>query len=113
AHRRRGYGAAITTAASRAALAAGAATVVLYTDLANPTSNALYHRLGFRPVQDRGLLELTAGGDVTGGGPAPAQRAMQWQHGGAPPRWAGRSRRTCGGGPRGGGCEAATAGGPR
>jgi RimJ/RimL family protein N-acetyltransferase len=66
-HRRRGYGAAITTAVSRAALDTGAAAVVLYTDLANPTSNALYQRLGYSPVGDRVLLDLVAGGDVTGG----------------------------------------------
>lgn len=56
--RRRGYGGAITTAVSKAALAGGAAEVVLFTDLANPTSNALYRRLGYRPVQDRVLLGL-------------------------------------------------------
>jgi GNAT superfamily N-acetyltransferase len=70
-HRRRGYGGAITTAVSRAALDAGAAEVVLYTDLANATSNALYARLGYRPVGDRVLLGLSAGdgsaSDVTGG----------------------------------------------
>ena len=26
--------------------------VLLYTDLANPTSNALYQRLGYEPVND-------------------------------------------------------------
>ena len=31
----------------------GLREVVLYTDLANPTSNALYQRLGYRPVEDR------------------------------------------------------------
>jgi predicted GNAT family acetyltransferase len=31
---------------------------VLYTDLANPTSNALYARLGFVPVADRLSLRL-------------------------------------------------------
>jgi ribosomal protein S18 acetylase RimI-like enzyme len=61
-HRRRGYGGAVTTAASQAALDAGAADVVLYTDLANPTSNALYQRLGYRPVSDRVQLVLP---DVT------------------------------------------------
>jgi len=66
-HRRRGYGAAITTAVSQAALDAGAAAVVLYTDLANPTSNALYQRLGYEPVGDRVLLDLVASGYVTGG----------------------------------------------
>jgi predicted GNAT family acetyltransferase len=38
---------------SQAALDAGARDVVLFTDLANPTSNALYQRLGYRPVADR------------------------------------------------------------
>jgi predicted GNAT family acetyltransferase len=32
---------------------------VLYTDLANPTSNALYERLGYRPVEDRVVLTFT------------------------------------------------------
>jgi len=35
---------------------AGVREVVLYTDLANPTSNALYQRLGYRPVTDRLVL---------------------------------------------------------
>lgn len=52
AERGRGYGAGVTTAATRAALGSGAAQVVLFTDLANPTSNALYQRLGYRPVGD-------------------------------------------------------------
>ena len=42
----------MTTAVCRAALGAGAAEVVLFTDLANPTSNALYQRLGFLAVDD-------------------------------------------------------------
>jgi RimJ/RimL family protein N-acetyltransferase len=62
-HRRKGYGGAITTAASQEALTRGASEVVLFTDLANPTSNALYQRLGFGPVEDRVFLELAA--DVT------------------------------------------------
>lgn len=64
-HRRRGYAGGVTAAMSRAALAAGAQRVVLFTDLANPTSNALYPRLGYRPVGDRLLLRLTVGPDVT------------------------------------------------
>ena len=60
-HRQRGYGGAVTTAATQAALTAGATEVVLFTDLANPTSNALYQRLGYRPVEDRVLLELGPG----------------------------------------------------
>jgi GNAT superfamily N-acetyltransferase len=58
AQRQRGYGGAVTTAVTQAALDAGAAAVVLFTDLANPTSNALYERLGYRPVEDRVLLSL-------------------------------------------------------
>jgi predicted GNAT family acetyltransferase len=52
-HRRRGYGAAVTTACTHDALCGGAQHVVLFTDLANPTSNTLYQRLGYRPVSDR------------------------------------------------------------
>ncbi|MGW6538297.1 GNAT family N-acetyltransferase [Streptomyces sp. NPDC055051] len=52
AERGRGYAAGVTTAVTRAALGAGAAQVLLFTDLANPTSNALYPRLGYRPVGD-------------------------------------------------------------
>jgi GNAT superfamily N-acetyltransferase len=52
-HRRRGYGAAATAAVSRKALDQGATAVVLFTDLANPTSNSLYQRLGYRHVEDR------------------------------------------------------------
>ena len=51
--RRNGYAAGVTFAVSQAALDAGARDVVLFTDLANPTSNALYQRLGYRPVADR------------------------------------------------------------
>jgi hypothetical protein len=53
--RRRGYGGAATAAVSQAALETGA-TVVLFTDLGNPTSSALYPRLGYRPVGDRVVL---------------------------------------------------------
>jgi predicted GNAT family acetyltransferase len=51
--RRQGYGGAVTAAVSQAALDTSAGDVVLFTDLANPTSNALYRRLGYRPVEDR------------------------------------------------------------
>lgn len=51
-HRRHGYAAGVTWATAHEALARGAVHVVLHTDLANPTSNAIYQRLGFRPVRD-------------------------------------------------------------
>ncbi|MBY8865959.1 GNAT family N-acetyltransferase [Streptomyces sennicomposti] len=50
--RGRGYAGAVTAAVSRAAVDAGAAEVLLFTDLANPTSNGLYQHLGYRPVTD-------------------------------------------------------------
>lgn len=56
--RGRGYAGAVTTVVSRAALDAGAVDVVLFTDLANATSNALYRRLGYRPVEDRAVVEF-------------------------------------------------------
>ncbi|MFH8936811.1 GNAT family N-acetyltransferase [Streptomyces griseosporeus] len=56
--RGRGYGAAVTAEASRAALAAGATEVVLYTNAANPTSNALYRRLGYERVADWAVYDF-------------------------------------------------------
>lgn len=50
--RGRGYASAATAEASRAALDAGATEVLLFADLANPTSNALYQRIGYVPVAD-------------------------------------------------------------
>jgi RimJ/RimL family protein N-acetyltransferase len=61
--RRRGFGGAATVAVTRAALDEGAAEVVLFTDLANPTSNALYIRLGYQPVEDRVLLAFAEASD--------------------------------------------------
>lgn len=54
--RGRGYAGAATAAVSRAALDDGVTEILLFTDLANPTSNALYQRLGYRPVEDRAIL---------------------------------------------------------
>ncbi len=51
--RRRGYAGAVTVAVSQLAADRGAEQVVLFSDLANPTSNALYQRIGYRPVEDR------------------------------------------------------------
>ena len=58
--RGRGFAGAVTSAVSRAALDAGAEQVLLFTDLANPTSNALYRRLGYRPLGDHAALAIDA-----------------------------------------------------
>lgn len=50
-HRGRGYASATVAAVSRMRLEAGS-RVCLFTDQANPTSNAIYQRLGYRPVAD-------------------------------------------------------------
>jgi GNAT superfamily N-acetyltransferase len=52
AFRGKGYGSAVTAAASQWALDGGAENVLLFTDLANPTSNSIYQRIGYRPVHD-------------------------------------------------------------
>jgi RimJ/RimL family protein N-acetyltransferase len=59
-YRRRGYAGAVTAAVTQAALDAGAGEVLLFTDLANPTSNALYQRLGYHPVEDRVIVSFSA-----------------------------------------------------
>lgn len=59
-HRGRGYGSAITAAACRWAATAGAEEVVLFTDLANPVSNAIYQQIGFEPVTDTVHLTFAA-----------------------------------------------------
>ncbi|MFD5874953.1 GNAT family N-acetyltransferase [Streptomyces sp. NPDC060322] len=55
-HRGRGYAAAVTAEASRVAREEGAGEVLLFTDLANPTSNGVYRRIGYEAVSDRLLI---------------------------------------------------------
>ncbi|WP_033825456.1 GNAT family N-acetyltransferase [Kitasatospora sp. MBT63] len=57
--RGRGYAGGVVAAGCARAVAAGAVEVLLYTDLANPTSNSLYQRLGFRAVEDCVVLKFT------------------------------------------------------
>src|SRR5215472_14018534 len=54
--RGRGYASGVTAAASELAISRGARSVILFADLANPTSNSLYRRLGYEPVEDRVVL---------------------------------------------------------
>jgi RimJ/RimL family protein N-acetyltransferase len=58
--RGRGYGSAVTAAAADLARRAGVADVVLFADLANPTSNAIYQRIGFEPVGDSVRIDFAA-----------------------------------------------------
>ena len=51
-YRRRGYAGTAVAAASRMALAGGARTCILSTDLANPTSNKVYAEVGYDRVVD-------------------------------------------------------------
>ena len=58
--RGRGYASAITAELSLRAREAGAAEVLLYTDLDNPVSNSIYQRIGYRGVEDRVVLAFSA-----------------------------------------------------
>ena len=57
-HRGHGYGSAATARAT-ADILADPAIPVLFTDLANPTSNKIYEALGYRAVEDRLALRFT------------------------------------------------------
>ncbi|MFD4554738.1 GNAT family N-acetyltransferase [Streptomyces sp. NPDC058469] len=59
--RRRGYAGAVTAEVTRAALATGAKEVVLFTDPGNPTSNALYQRLGYVLITDWAVYDFSGG----------------------------------------------------
>jgi predicted GNAT family acetyltransferase len=50
--RKRGYATATVAALTRRLLDGGRRYCCLYTDLANPTSNSVYRRIGYRPVCD-------------------------------------------------------------
>jgi hypothetical protein len=51
-HRNHGYASACVAALSQRLLDAGWQFCALFTDLANPTSNSIYQRIGYRPVCD-------------------------------------------------------------
>jgi hypothetical protein len=50
--RARGYGSAVTAALTQHLLDGGSCFCFLFTDLANPTSNSIYQRIGYRGVSD-------------------------------------------------------------
>lgn len=51
-HRSQGYAAACVAGLSEWVLAGDVGTCILYTQLSNPTSNALYRRIGYEPVTE-------------------------------------------------------------
>ena len=58
-YRNRGYGTALVAALSQRLLDAGHTTCCLFADLANPVSNHIYQKIGFRKVCD--FAEITFG----------------------------------------------------
>lgn len=59
--RGRGYASACVATLSQAILDGGAQFCTLFTDLANPTSNRIYQRLGYRPLCDFTEYSFKAG----------------------------------------------------
>jgi predicted GNAT family acetyltransferase len=57
-HRRKGYASALVASLSQHLLDSGFTYCTLFTDLSNPTSNAIYQRLGYRPVCDYSLYKF-------------------------------------------------------
>lgn len=59
AFRRRGYATSLVAAQSRWLLDHGYEFCFLYTDLANPTSNAIYERIGYRQIAESAVYGLS------------------------------------------------------
>jgi uncharacterized protein len=60
--RGRGYASAMVGELSRELFAAGKRAILISADVANPTSNSIYRRIGFRPVADYFHFDLVEGG---------------------------------------------------
>ncbi len=58
--RRRGYATALVAEVSRRVLADGKRFAYLFTDLANPVSNSIYPKVGYRPVADLRHVDFVA-----------------------------------------------------
>jgi hypothetical protein len=58
-HRRHGFASGCVAALSQKLLDEGANFCVLYTDLSNVSSNALYQRVGYEPLEDVGDVVLS------------------------------------------------------
>ncbi len=77
AERGRGYGAAVTAAATGARLAEGVERCLLYTQLANGTSNHIYRRLGYSAIEERLVYRLTSGSGRSVRGRVTVSRSSQ------------------------------------
>lgn len=60
-YRGRGYATSCVAQLSQMALDNGYSRCVLYTDLANPTSNSIYQKIGYKPVCDSLMLSFEKG----------------------------------------------------
>lgn len=60
-HREHGYATSLVAVQSEWLLATGYRFCFLYTDLANPTSNAIYRRIGYHQVAESAQYRFTAG----------------------------------------------------
>ena len=58
--RQRGYASAAVATVSATLLESGKRFCCLYTDVANPVSNAIYGRIGYRPVRDDIVIDFSA-----------------------------------------------------
>ncbi len=56
--RGRGYASNLVAEVSARMLDDGAAACFLYTDLANPTSNAVYRRIGYEQVAESSMIRF-------------------------------------------------------
>jgi GNAT superfamily N-acetyltransferase len=61
-HRRKGYASALVAALSQKLLDSGKRFCFLYTDLANPTSNSIYQKIGYEPLSDFSLYAFSGRG---------------------------------------------------
>jgi len=59
--RGRGYASALVSSLSRELFERGKRAIFLTTDVANPTSNSIYQKIGFRPIADHVHFDLVAG----------------------------------------------------
>jgi len=59
--RNRGYATSCVAEVTRRMLASGRRFCVLYTDASNPTSNAIYTRIGYKPICESAIWRFSSG----------------------------------------------------